>query len=100
MIFIKTRFLFIYTIIHKNTLQVEHLVYGLDSTFFLLHTSHLLLVLLNSNQWTPKFPNLTSEGVENNCLPLLGCKHCLPFEVPGDVPVFLFKPYLHCSSKL
>jgi len=69
-------------------------VYGLDSTFLLLHTSHLPLVLKNSNQWAPKFPNLTSEVVENNCLPLLGCKHGLPFEVPGDVSVVLFRPDL------
>jgi len=50
--------------LNKKILQVEHLVYGLDSVLFLLHTSHLPLVLLNCNQWAPKFPNLTSEIVE------------------------------------
>lgn len=71
-------------------------MYGLDSILFLLHNSHLPLVLLNCNQWVPKFPNLTSEVVENNCLPLLGCRHGLPFEVPGDISVVLFRADLPC----
>jgi len=71
-------------------------VYGLNSILFLMHTSHLSLVLLNCNQWAPKFANLTSEVVENNCLPHLGCRHCLPFEVPRDISVVFFRPDLPC----
>ena len=40
---------------HKKTLQVEHLLSSFDSTLFWLQTSHLPLPLTYITQWHPKF---------------------------------------------
>jgi len=79
----------------KKTLHLKHEWFGFN--FFLLHTSHLPLVLEYSIQCAPKLPNPKSEDKEYNCLPLLRCK--LFFLVLGDTSKVLFLPDLFNTIK-